>query len=757
VSVTAALAAQRRFVLYKLVPKPNGTDKVPIDPVSGNPTSAQDESAWMLPGVALGWAAAYGEGYGVGVALREPCGLFFIDIDGCIVDGAPSELAVKLVNDFAGCYVEYSPSGRGLHIFGSYVGEPPAHACKNIPLHIECYTSGRFMTTTGRTYRDGSALYDATAQLWAAAWAYFQPKTIEGADGAQGWTDDYDPLCTITGTPDERIAYLRKTKSFAAKLNSRKVTFEDLYTANEAKLSATWPADTHAKSGLPYDGSSVDQAFVNHLAFGFGNNCDAIEQFMLTTDCPLHRAKWDERPDYRRNTILKACAIPKTWTAKKRASVAPVAAAAPRLAAPLQAPTQSPPLVATTLVPAPPLTPVLSSMVMNGKDKYEATLDYIERTLESDGLLSFDEFRGAVMLQRGIVREPMTDTDMIEFRLTFERDKNFAAVGKELMRDACQLVAERRRYDSGIEWINAQTWDGVPRVDTFMSTHFGAEDTEYTRAVARYIWTGLAGRMFEPGCQLDMVVALQSKQGTGKSTGLKALAPDPEYFTDGLSLHEDDDNFKRLMRGKVIVEIAELAGLTKGDINVVKRAITRTTEKWIEKYQTKETSYERRCMLFASTNEQEFLPPDETGQRRWLPVVITEINRDLVIADRAQLWAEGAAIWRESGIAYSDAERLAAGRHRAHELGEVWQERIENWLTATPPSGQAPYLRPLTIAEVLEGAIRMQPAQQDAKAEKRAARALRMLGYVNKPMKLPGSTTAARRWTLDVPPPPPSP
>ena len=768
-NVTAALAAQRRFVLYKLVPLSSGkSDKVPTDPATGLPVNAQNESAWMLPGVALGWAAAFGEGYGVGVALRDPCGLFFIDIDGCIDDdGALSELARKLVADFVGCYIEYSPSGRGLHIFGSYTGEPPAHSCKNIPLHVECYTSGRFMTTTGATFAEGSPLYDATAQLWAAAWAYFQPKTIEGADGAQGWTTEYDPLCTITGTPDERIAILRKTKSFAAKFNSRKVTFEDLWTANEAKLSAAWPADTHAKSGLTYDASSADQAFFNHLAWGFGNNCDAIEQFALATDCPLHRAKWDERPDYRRNTILKACAIPKQWK-RTRADAAPSSA---RIAVPEppsagqpiptpqpQAPIQTGPANSEVAAPPPPpavLLPALPTMLTNSKDKYEATLDYVERTLESDGLLSFDEFRNAVMIQHGINRDVMKDEDYIAMRLLFEREKNFAAIGKELMRDACLLVASRRRFDSGIEWLDAQVWDGVPRVEQFMSTHFGAEDNEYTRAVGRYMWTGLAGRIYEPGCQLDMVIALQSKQGTKKSTGLAALVPDPDYFTDGLDLHKDDDNFKRMLRGKVIVEIAEMAGMSRGDVDVIKRVITRKAEKWVEKYQISETIFNRRCMLFASVNKKEFLPQDETGQRRWLPVEIVEINRDRITADRAQLWAEGAAIWKATGIAYADAERLAAGLHKHYELTDVWEQRIGEWLVTASPAGPPPCMRPLTLSEVLHGALSVPYPQMDHAKEKRAARVLKALGYESKAMRVPGVSKTVKRWVLDVPPPPP--
>ena len=54
-----------------------------------------------------------------------------------------------------------------------------------------------------------------------------------------------------------------------------------------------------------------------------------------------------------------------------------------------------------------------------------------------------------------------------------------------------------------------------------MHTHFGAVDDEYTRAVGRYMWTGLAGRMYEPGCQLDMLIALKSETGHQEIHGIE--------------------------------------------------------------------------------------------------------------------------------------------------------------------------------------------------------------------------------------------
>lgn len=150
-----ALASRRIFVLYKLVPlDKGGTDKVPIDPVTGYDSNAQDSRTWMLPTVAIGYAAVWGAGYGVGIVIHEGSRLFCVDIDGAVAfDGSLSDIARKLIAEFVGCYIEWSQSGKGLHIIGSYTGDPPTHATKNAQHHIELYTSKRFIALTGNLYR----------------------------------------------------------------------------------------------------------------------------------------------------------------------------------------------------------------------------------------------------------------------------------------------------------------------------------------------------------------------------------------------------------------------------------------------------------------------------------------------------------------------------------------------------------------------------------------------------------------------------
>jgi hypothetical protein len=393
-------------------------------------------------------------------------------------------------------------------------------------------------------------------------------------------------------------------------------------------------------------------------------------------------------------------------------------------------------------------------MTLNRKNQHEATIENLVYVLstQQQATLGYDQFRGRIMIAPAGSEDwrPLSDTYMIQLRETLAREQRFAPISKDLMHDALQLVAERHAFDSAITWLNGLIWDGVPRVEQFLVTYCGAPDDDYSRAVSLYIWSGLAARVLDPGCQLDMVVALQSPQGKHKSTGLQAMVPTSEWFTDGLLLHEDDDDFKRLIRGKVVVEIAEMAGLSKADITHLKRSITRRKEEWIEKWKTQPTSYPRRCMLFATTNEDRFLPPDETGQRRWLPVEVAGLDRDRIAADRLQLWAEGAAVWRARGVLWKAAEKLAAGRHHKYESTDVWETDIERWLN-TPTSlmpGQAPLpppcTRPLALSEVMMGALRLDASRQDVKAEKRVSRVMRQLGYESRDMKVDGK--ARKRW-----------
>ena len=148
------LAAWPQFIVCLLVPSkitPGKTDKYPIDHRTAQVANALNPDIWLDADTAISTARLFGSEYRVGFVFTEKDPFFFLDIDNCLLaDGVTwSPLALELIGMLPGAAVEISQSGRGLHVFGSYSGEMPEHACKNIQLGIELYHKDRFVVLTG--------------------------------------------------------------------------------------------------------------------------------------------------------------------------------------------------------------------------------------------------------------------------------------------------------------------------------------------------------------------------------------------------------------------------------------------------------------------------------------------------------------------------------------------------------------------------------------------------------------------------------
>jgi hypothetical protein len=325
---------------------------------------------------------------------------------------------------------------------------------------------------------------------------------------------------------------------------------------------------------------------------------------------------------------------------------------------------------------------------------------------------------------------PLQNADQVKIRMKLE-NFGFMTVGREIMRDALDHHAAENQVDCAIEWLNGLTWDGVPRVENFMTTHVGAEDSAYARAVSRYTWTALAARVLSPGCQIDMAPVWIGRQGVGKTQGLKALVPATEHYVE-VDLGARDNDAARLMRGALLGELAELKGLNSRDSESIKAFITRTHERWIPKYRELPTTFPRRLLFIGTTNESEFLA-DATGERRWLPIhvgVTRDVDRVGIERDRAQLWSESRVMFLRDGLQYAEAERLAREVHAQHKISDPWSDRVLTWLeTVDPLTGLAPRSAPLTVSDIMCGALMMQPRDLNRGNQMRMASVLKGLGY----------------------------
>lgn len=309
----AALAAYRRFICYKLVwmPEKGKHDKVPVDYKSGHAANAHDEGIQINWEKAIAASEMLGKEFGVGYVFTAADGFFFLDIDACLVDGAWSEVALRLLGMLPGAAVEVSVSGKGLHIFGR--GTIPAHGCKNIPLHLELYHEGRFVALTG-SGAIGNAGLDCSAGLAAIVAEYFPA----AAEAAFDWSDLHIPA-----DQDEALIARMITSRSVYSFFGDKAAFADLWFAKADVLTRNYP-DSGTRT---YDASSVDMAICQHLAFWTRKDCARMWRILWNSECKLRRQKWHDRPEYVRDTILTACARQTEVLSEKMQPVLPGAPA----------------------------------------------------------------------------------------------------------------------------------------------------------------------------------------------------------------------------------------------------------------------------------------------------------------------------------------------------------------------------------------------------------------------------------------------
>lgn len=310
----------------------------------------------------------------------------------------------------------------------------------------------------------------------------------------------------------------------------------------------------------------------------------------------------------------------------------------------------------------------------------------------------------------------------------------FEEVGREIMRDAVVVIAEDAQFDSAQVWLKGvAAWDGVPRIEHFWSRYCKTADTAYTRACGNYTWSALAGRVLSPGCQVDMVPVLVGKQGTRKTSAVKAMAPSPETFVE-LSMDIHDVDLARKMRGKLVAELGELRGLAGKDSDAIKQWITRSTEEWTPKYKEFGTSFARRMLMIGTTNRDEILVDDDGEERRWLPMrVLAEIDVDGIIRDRDQLWAEGALLYQSNGVVFAEAEALAREVHADFRAHDLWHGAISRWLEEVEFGAEDGARKrregAFKIVEIMQGALNMDVKNLQRKDELRTGRILRVMGF----------------------------
>ena len=158
----------------------------------------------------------------------------------------------------------------------------------------------------------------------------------------------------------------------------------------------------------------------------------------------------------------------------------------------------------------------------------------------------------------------------IDARFKFRPDQKltFAVIEDEARRNAFNPLCD---YLDDVQ----AAWDGVPRIDGWLSTYLGAEHTALHREFAARWLIAAVRRARKPGTKFDQMLVLESEQGRGKSTAFSILAARDEWFTDSVQLNANAREAQELLAGIWISEMAEMGGLRKGEVESVKAFISR--------------------------------------------------------------------------------------------------------------------------------------------------------------------------------------
>ena len=259
--------------------------------------------------------------------------------------------------------------------------------------------------------------------------------------------------------------------------------------------------------------------------------------------------------------------------------------------------------------------------------------------------------------------------------------------------DVCfAKVADDRRFHPIRDYLDSlPPWDGECRVDSLFIRCLEADDTEYVRTVTRRLFAAAVARVYQPGIKFDCLTVIDGAQGIGKSTLLKELVGD-EYYSETLSLTDmDDKTGAEKLKGYGVIEIGELAGMKKADVEKVKGFLSTTDDKYRPSYGRVVESHPRQCVVIATVNGERGYLRDITGNRRFWIIKCRQKEQarkwSFTKEERDQIWAEAVALWRGGEKLYLEDTELPAAEALQREAMELDERQgiVEEYLNTLLP------------------------------------------------------------------------
>ena len=310
------------------------------------------------------------------------------------------------------------------------------------------------------------------------------------------------------------------------------------------------------------------------------------------------------------------------------------------------------------------------------------------------GLFALDELGGAAVLTRAppwddhgyTDRREVTDVDATRFHAWIEQEYGVTFSTKTVA-EMIDAAAEPFQFHPVRQWLDGlPPWDGKRRLYTWMSRYLGAPCNRWVMTVSRKTLIGMMARAYRPGCFVKTVPVLEGEQDDLKSTFVRALVPEPSWWSDQLPADLADKDASQNLRGIWIMELPELVSKRRSDVNAVKAYISRIDDRYRPSYGRRTIRVRRSIFFWGTTNDDEY-SSDTTGGTRWWPIQVGvrhAINIDGFLAVRDQLYAEAIVALKADEhwwLDDDDDRALAAEEVELRRHPDPWEIPMTRWLS----------------------------------------------------------------------------
>jgi len=686
---------------------------------------------------------------GIGFAFLPGDGLIGIDIDGAI-DPDTGDTSTLCMETIRACdsFTEFSPSGKGVHI---YV-QGKADSCKSNDIGLEMFCGSQFFTVTGRRWDNVShgvkPIPDAALQAIVARIA----EAKEAHRQAQE-TSTRRPAKAHAPTPGQA-----QGDDFT-RVNA------DAMARMDAWVPSLLPKAKPYKGGYRITSKALGRNLQEDLSihpdgiqdFGLDRGFSPIDLVMehLGMGKPVDAMKWLAE---RTGTVLSK-RMPRQAQNPKPAN----------LGAPAGGDEGYDGVAAQGSDGGDddglPVGPDLIRHRGRPVDCRENVLYCLRDDPEIAGLVRHNTFTELHERSRdtpwGRPAGEWDEEDDLMLGEYLARKHQLLIKATGTLRNGVLMAAREHKFNPIIDLIKSQAWDGVSRLETWLSGVYEVDERPYTRLIGKCFIMGMVMRAMRPGCKFDYMLVLKGEQGLSKSGSFRVLAE--PWFTDNAIRMGDKDSLMT-MQLVWIAESAELESLNKAETTAVKQFLSAQDDMYRPPYGAQIKKRARHTVVAGTTNADTFLK-DATGDRRFWPLEVKVVNLDLLREMRLQLFAEALARLKKAEQYWPTRQQeidLVFPEQEQFKKTETWEDYLGAYVNATTMDGHddATQARAradrefFTTVELYGKALAIKADRIDGagQMDNRLANAMKALGF----KKHRETTGSRRRGWQRLPPPAPA-